>query len=269
MNFEEKIDAIELWKQKRDFVEFHYKKNPDKIQPIINQMNEYIKKYDDNWKKTDFDGELMTIDQFVDELLNSIGETVGKTYVYGIYHENNMAEIVNYCYFTHDKKFTKDEFEMMYNKARQACEDDWGTEYPCLANLWQKMHNIYGFDLYDPDVVLLYLEASDDEHIRVKVDEIYNKQTDTIETIADKVVKDAIKYNEYRRDHVNDFILEYIMEVHDKILDEAMKKIKEANDNKEKEINDTIDQFFNEMSEKYNIKFDGFDHINNLWRYNK
>ena len=268
MNFEEKIDVIALWKQKRHFVEFHYKKNPDKIQPIINQMNEYIKKYNDNWKKTNFDGDLRTIDQFVDELSNSIGETVGKPYVYGIYHENNMAEIINYCYFTHNKKFTKDEFEMMYNKARQACEDDWGTEYPSLANLWQKMYDIYGFDLYEPDVVLLYLEASDDEHIRVKVDEIYNKQANTIETIADKVVKDAIKYNEYRRDHVNDFILEYIMEVHDKILDVAMEKIKTENKNKEKEINDTIDQFFNEMSEKYNIKFDGFD-INNLWKYDK
>ena len=269
MNFEEKIDAIALWKQKRHFVEFHYKKNPDKIQPIINQMNEYMKKYDNTWKKIDFDGDLMTIDQFVDELLDSIGEIAGRTYTYGIYHDNNWAETINYCYFTHKKKFTEDELEMMFNKSRQACEEDWGIEQPCLANLWQKMNDIYGFDFYDPDIVLSYMDAPVDEHIKIKVNEIYNKETHWINDIVNKIVKDAKENNETRRDHVNDFLLEHIGGAWEKILDEAMKQIEETNTVKEREINDTIDQFFNKMSEKYNIKFDGFDHINNLWRYNK
>lgn len=264
MTFEEKIEAIYFYKQRKGYIEYWLNKTPENIKEIIDKMKEHMSK-----GGIEFDGKLETIEQFIEQLLNSIGEPAGRTYTYGIYHENNHSEIVNYCYFTHQRKFTKDEFEIMYNKASQACEEDWGTEYPSLANLWQKMHDIYGFDLYNPDVVLLYLDAYDDEHIRVKVDEIYNKQTNIIETIADKIAKDAIKYNEDRRDHVNDFVLDYITDVHDKILDEAMKKIKEANDNKEKEINDTIDQFFNEMSEKYNIKFDGFDHINNLWRYDK
>lgn len=262
MTFEEKIEAIYFYKQRKGYIEFWYNKDPNNIKGTMNEIEKHMKK-----GGVEFDGNLTTIEHFIEQLLDSIGETAGRTYTYGIYHENNMDEIVNYCYFTHNKKFTKDEFEMMYNKAREACEEDWGLENPCLANLWQKMHDIYGFDLYDPDVVLLYLEASDDEHIRVKVDEIYNKEN-IIETVANKVAADAMKYNENRRDHVNDFILEYIIEVHEAILDKAMKKIEEEKDTKEKEINDTIDQFFNEMSEKYKIKFDGFI-INDLWRYNR
>lgn len=262
MTFEEKIEAIYFYKQRKGYIEYWLDKTPENIKEIIDKMKEHMSK-----GGVEFDGKLETIEQFIEQLLNSIGEPAGKTYVYGIYHENNYEETINYCYFTHNRKFTENEFEIMFNKARQACEEDYGVEYPCLANLWQKMNDIYGFDLYNPDIALVYLEASDDEHIKINVNEIYNKEN-IIETVANKVAADAMKYNENRRDHVNDFILEYIIEVHEAILDKAMKKIEEEKDTKEKEINDTIDQFFNEMSEKYNIKFDSIS-INDLWRYNK
>lgn len=262
MTFEEKIEAIYFYKERKGSIEYWYNKDPENIKGTMNIIKEHMKK-----GGVEFDGNLTTIEHFIEQLLDSIGET--GTYTYGIYHENDHSEIVNYCYFIHQRKFTKDEFEMMYNKARQACEDDWGIEYPSLAGLWQKMHDIYGFDLYNPDVVLLYLDAYDDEHIRIKVDEIYNQENHWINDIVNKIVKDANQNNETRRDHVNDFLLDHIGSAWEKILDEAMKQIEENNTIKEREINDTIDQFFNEMSEKYNIKFDGFDHINNLWKYNK
>jgi hypothetical protein len=90
---------------------------------------------------------------------------------------------------------------------------------------------------------------------------------DWINDIVDKIVKDAKEDNETRREHVNTYLLEHIGDAWEKILDEAMKQIEEANTVKEREINDTIDQFFNEMSEKYNIEFDSVP-INDLWRYN-
>ena len=113
-------------------------------------------------------------------------------YTYGVYLEENYSFcVINYTIFTHEKGFSQKEFQEMYDKAREACKNDWDEEYPTLSSVWQKMHDMYGFDLYMPDVCFL-IEDEDIKNLQIPT--LKNLITDDDEEYKKaKTVKKIIK----------------------------------------------------------------------------
>lgn len=117
------------------------------------EINKYVGKVFDQWEKLE--------DEYF--WTKARNHKKDKVYTYGLYQDNNWACVTEYAVFTHKKFFTQKEFQAMYDRCVILCKRDWDEDNPSIANLWLKMNEEYGFEIYTPNITyeIIDMEVKD------------------------------------------------------------------------------------------------------------